>query len=45
MSNCRVYPVETKGVRIIGQAGSADHWHDKPGHFTSITELEVYSPI
>jgi hypothetical protein len=35
-------PVETKAIRIIGDAGGASHWRDRSVHFTSITELSVY---
>lgn len=38
-------PVSTKGIRIIGDAGAADHWYSKKSWFTSITELSVYKPV
>jgi hypothetical protein len=38
-------PVNTKAVRIIGDAGAAKHWRNKPYHFTSITELSVHGPL
>lgn len=41
--NLSFEPVKSRGIRIIGKAGNADHWQNKPFHFTSITELEVYS--
>ena len=39
--------VNTKAIRIIGEAGGGTHWFsgDKTPHFTSITELSVYEPI
>ncbi len=38
-------PVRTKAVRIIGQAGSAQHWKSKKIPFTSITELSIHGPL
>lgn len=41
----RFTPVETKGIRIIGDAMIQDHWHKytkQVSGFTSITELSVY---
>lgn len=38
-------PVDSKGIRIIGNAGMADHWYSKKTWFTSITELSVYAPV
>lgn len=39
-------PVNTKAVRIIGEAGGLQHWFVKDiYHFTSISELSVYSSI
>lgn len=38
-------PVETTAIRIIGDAGAAKHWRNKPYHFTSITELSVHGPL
>ncbi len=37
--------VNTKGIRIIGDAGSVEHWMNKPIHFTSVTELSIHEPI
>lgn len=41
--NLSFEPVKSHGIRILGQAGNTDHWQNEPFHFTSITELEVYS--
>jgi hypothetical protein len=38
-------PIETKAIRIIGDAGAARHWRNKLHHFTSITELSVHGPL
>ena len=38
-------PVETKMIRMIGDAGAAKHWRNKSYHFTSITELTVHGPL
>jgi len=38
-------PVETKAIRIIGDAGGGEHWYGKPAYFTSISELSVYEPL
>jgi hypothetical protein len=38
-------PVETTAIRIIGDAGTAEHWRNKPYRFTSITELSVHGPL
>ena len=38
-------PVRTKAVRMIGEAGSAQHWKSKKIAFTSITELSVHGPL
>lgn len=38
-------PVQTKAIRIIGEAGSAKHWKSKKIPFTSITELTVHGPL
>ncbi len=37
--------VQTKAVRIIGEAGSAKHWKSKKIPFTSITELSIHGPL
>ena len=36
--------IKTKGIRISGNAGGGDHWHEdsKDYFFTSIAELAVY---
>jgi hypothetical protein len=38
-------PVETTAIRIIGEAGTAEHWHNKPYRFTSISELSIHGPL
>jgi hypothetical protein len=38
-------PVETTAIRIIGNAGTAEHWYNKPYRFTSITELSVHGSL
>jgi hypothetical protein len=38
-------PVTTGAIRIIGDAGTAEHWRDPPTFFTSIAELGVYGPV
>jgi hypothetical protein len=38
-------PVTTTAIRMIGDAGTAEHWRDPPTHFTSIAELGVYGPV
>jgi hypothetical protein len=38
-------PVTTTAIRLIGGAGTAEHWRDPPTFFTSITELGVYGPV
>ncbi|HKJ66784.1 MAG TPA: ADP-ribosylglycohydrolase family protein [bacterium] len=38
-------PVQTKAIRIIGQAGSAPHWRNGRTPFTSITELKVHGNL
>lgn len=37
--------VRTNAIRIIGEAGGAEHWFSDLAHFTSITELSVHGPI
>jgi hypothetical protein len=37
--------VETKAIRMIGQAGGARHWHSKLTYFTSISELSVHGAL
>ena len=36
--------IKTKGIRINGDAGGGDHWHEdsKDYFFTSIAELAIY---
>ena len=38
-------PVMTTGVRIIGDAGTADHWRSPRTHFTSISEMSAHGPL
>jgi hypothetical protein len=38
-------PVTTTAIRMIGDAGTAEHWRDPPTFFTSIAELRVYAPV
>jgi len=40
-------PVNTKAIRIIGEAGGGNHWFsgNKTPFFTSISELAVYEPL
>ncbi|MFC1619444.1 ADP-ribosylglycohydrolase family protein [Candidatus Neomarinimicrobiota bacterium] len=38
-------PVETSGIRIIGNAGGVEHWYSTFTRFTSITELSVHGPL
>jgi hypothetical protein len=38
-------PVTTTAIRLIGDAGTAEHWRDPPTFFTSIAELGVYGPV
>jgi hypothetical protein len=38
-------PVTTTAIRIVGDAGTAEHWRDPPTPFTSITELGAYAPV
>jgi hypothetical protein len=38
-------PVTTTAIRMIGDAGTAEHWRDPPTFFTSIAELGVYGPV
>ena len=39
-------PVNTKAIKIVGNAGGIKHWHeDTIYHFSSISELSVYSSI
>ena len=41
-------PVNSKAIRIIGDATHAEHWHEKTREvspFVSITELSVYNPF
>ena len=38
-------PVTTTAIRLIGDAGTAEHWRDPPTPFTSIAELGVYGPV
>lgn len=37
--------IETKAIRMIGQAGGTTHWHSKLTYFTSISELSVHGPL
>jgi hypothetical protein len=37
--------VQTTAVRMIGEAGSARHWHDKTIYFTAISELSVHGAL
>ena len=38
-------PVETKAIRMIGEAGGTRHWHSELTYFTSITELSVHGAL
>ena len=38
-------PINTKAVRIIGDAGNAPHWFSKESYFTSIAELTVHGTL
>jgi hypothetical protein len=38
-------PVETKAVRIIGEAGNAPHWLSKTSYFTSVAEITVHAGL
>ena len=38
-------PVTTMAIRIIGDAGGADHWRSGRANFTSISELSVHGPL
>ena len=38
-------PVTTMAIRIIGDAGGADHWRSGRTNFTSISELSVHGPL
>jgi len=38
-------PVQTKAIRIIGNAGGTKHWYSKRTYFTSISELRVHGPL
>jgi hypothetical protein len=38
-------PVETRAIRMIGEAGGARHWRSKLTYFTSITELSVHGAL
>lgn len=38
-------PVTTTAIRIIGDAGGADHWRSGRTNFTSISELSVHGPL
>ena len=38
-------PVETIGIRIVGDAGGTRHWRGELTFFTSITELTAHGPL
>ncbi len=38
-------PVQTTAIRLIGDAGTVEHWYSKSTPFTSITELSVHGPL